>query len=51
MAEFVANTEYTLVIYPFNAVQTVTTIEHQQAIFESVYDALVTISTLIGSVG
>ena len=40
MTEFIADREYTLIICPFNAVQELTTIEQQQALFESVYDAL-----------
>ncbi len=40
MAEFIVDKEYALVTCPFNAVQELTTIEQQQALFESVYDAL-----------
>lgn len=47
MAEFVADREYTLVICPFNAVQELTTIEQQQALFESAYDALVSGGTFV----
>lgn len=40
MTEFIADREYALVTCPFNAVQELTTIEQQQALFESVYDVL-----------
>lgn len=40
MAAFSADREYALVICPFNAIQELTTIETQRALFESVSDAL-----------
>lgn len=40
MTEFSADREYALVTCPFNAIQELTTLEQQQALFESVYDVL-----------
>jgi SAM-dependent methyltransferase len=40
MTEFTVDGEYALVTCPFNAIQEVTSVERQRALFESVYDAL-----------
>lgn len=40
MTEFSVDKEYALVTCPFNAIQEVTSVDRQRALFESVYDAL-----------
>lgn len=40
MTEFSADREYALITCPFNAIQELTSIEQQRALFESVYDVL-----------
>lgn len=40
MTEFSADRAYTLVTCPFNTIQQLTTLEHQHALLEAVYDAL-----------
>lgn len=47
MTEFSSTTGYALVTCPFNAIQELTTLEQQQALFTSVYDALAPGGTFI----
>lgn len=47
MTDFWTEKEYALVICPFNAIQELTTIEKQQALFESVSDVLVPGGTFV----
>jgi len=47
MTEFSSNRQYALVTCPFNAIQELTTLEQQQELLESVYDALAPGATFI----